>query len=309
MGDTSGQDGTPRLSHALVVAVAGALAAAHLLKGLARIPAEPGTGLAITAAALALVALQLRHLPPGLRRPAVAPAVWTAAELTVAGLAVLPLGVSIGLLCLPAGSLLLERRRLPLLGLCAAAAVIEATRSGSVRDTLDMTLTVALGGVMLYAVTTLALLATRVHGARLTLAAAAVTSERLRIAAGLRAGLSAGLDEIHGLARQGDPALLNPLLAVARRTLAATRATAAELRSLSLSPRRPAPAPCWTPPVSPPTSGSGTRNRSDRPGRCWRRCCAKRSPRSCGSATRDGARSSPASGPASWCCGWSATAS
>ncbi|WP_327067740.1 sensor histidine kinase [Kitasatospora sp. NBC_01302] len=236
MGDTSGQDGTPRLSHALVVAVAGALAAAHLLKGLARIPAEPGTGLAITAAALALVALQLRHLPPGLRRPAVAPAVWTAAELTVAGLAVLPLGVSIGLLCLPAGSLLLERRRLPLLGLCAAAAVIEATRSGSVRDTLDMTLTVALGGVMLYAVTTLALLATRVHGARLTLAAAAVTSERLRIAAGLRAGLSAGLDEIHGLARQGDPALLDPLLAVARRTLAATRATAAELRSLSLSP-------------------------------------------------------------------------
>lgn len=69
MGDTSGQDGTPRLSHALVVAVAGALAAAHLLKGLARIPAEPGTGLAITAAALALVALQLRHLPPACGAP------------------------------------------------------------------------------------------------------------------------------------------------------------------------------------------------------------------------------------------------
>ncbi|MEW1910924.1 histidine kinase [Kitasatospora sp. NPDC085895] len=226
-----------RPARALVIAVAAALASVHLLKGVARTPAEPGSGTAVVAACLALVALQLRHLRPARTGPAGAPAHpgWTAAELAVGFLAV-GLGASIGLLCLPAASLLLERRRV-LLALAAAGAVlVEAERAVGVREAVDLLVTVALGGVMLYAVTTLALLASRVHAARLTLVASAVTDERLRIAADLRSELSAGLAQIHDLAARQTPQALAPLIAVARRTLAAARATAAELRSLSLAP-------------------------------------------------------------------------
>lgn len=162
--------------------------------------------------------------------------VWTVAEAAVGWLAVVPLGVSIGLLCLPAASLLLERRRVPLVLLGGAAALTEAVRSGSARVTVDLVLILVIGAVMLYAVTTLALLAARVHAARITLAASAVTAERLRIASSLRSGLAEGLREVHGLALRDDPALLDTLIATARGTLAATRATAAELRSLSLAP-------------------------------------------------------------------------
>ncbi|KDN84635.1 histidine kinase [Kitasatospora cheerisanensis KCTC 2395] len=194
-----------------------------------------GRGAAVVAACLALVALQLRHTRPGhdQQGPQLR---WTVAELAVSAVAVGPLGVSVGLLCLPAASLLLERRRL-LLGLLGAGAVlVEALRAATLRDTVDLLLTVALGGTMLYAVTTLALLATRVHAARLALAASAVTDERLRIASSLGSGLSAGLREIHDLAALQRPDVLDELIAVARRTLAAARATAAELRSLSLAP-------------------------------------------------------------------------
>lgn len=201
-GGESGGDVAPRLARALVVAVAAALASAHLLKGLGRIPTAPVTGGAIAAACLALVVLQLRHTrstPARGRGPG-----WAVAELAVAFLAVGPLGVSVGLLCLPAASLLLERRRLLLALFGTGAVLVEALRSASIRDAVDLLLTVALGGVMLYAVTTLALLATRVHAARLTLAAAAVTDERLRIASSLRSELSQGLAEIHGLAVRQD---------------------------------------------------------------------------------------------------------
>ncbi|MEE1828392.1 histidine kinase [Streptomyces sp. BE20] len=231
-------DVAPRSSRALVGGVAAAVASVHLLKGLARVPAEPGAGLAVVVACLLLVAVQLRHVEPGLRRavPAAPPVAWTLTELAVGWLAVVPLGVSIGLLCLPAASLLLERRRTPLFLLGGAAALTEAARSGSARTVVDLMLILVIGAAMLYAVTTLALLATRVHAARLTLAASAVTAERLRIAAGLQAGLAEGLREVRGLALRKDPAVLDALIAAARRTLAATRATAAELRSLSLAP-------------------------------------------------------------------------
>ncbi|MED7948666.1 sensor histidine kinase [Streptomyces sp. BE303] len=231
-------DVAPRSSRALVGGVAAAVASVHLLKGLVRVPAEPGAGLAVVVACLLLVAVQLRHVEPGLRRavPAAPPVAWTLTELAVGWLAVVPLGVSIGLLCLPAASLLLERRRTPLFLLGGAAALTEAARSGSARAVVDLMLILVIGAAMLYAVTTLALLATRVHAARLTLAASAVTAERLRIAAGLQAGLAEGLREVRGLALRKDPAVLDALIATARRTLAATRATAAELRSLSLAP-------------------------------------------------------------------------
>ncbi|MFI8079878.1 histidine kinase [Kitasatospora sp. NPDC086009] len=210
----------------------------HLLKGLARVPGEPGAGVAVVVACVVLVVVQLRHSSSAVRRVlgVVPPGVGTAVELAVGYVAVLGFGVSVGLLCLPAASLLLERRRVlvPLFG--ASAALIELVRSGSVRDAVDMTLIVAIGGVMLYAVTTLALFAARVHAARLALAAAAVTAERLRIATGLRSGLTEGLKEVRDLALRDDPGVLADLIGAARRTLAATRATAAELRSLSLAP-------------------------------------------------------------------------
>ncbi|MFI8460969.1 histidine kinase [Kitasatospora sp. NPDC085464] len=222
-------------ARALVVAVAAALVAVHLLKGLERLPAEPVAGAAVTAACLVLAALQLRHIRPA---PGGAPrwAGWTAVEWAVGFLAVGPLGVSIGVLCLPVASLLLERRRLWLPLFATGAVLAGGARSGGVRDTADLLLTVALGGVMLYAVTTLALLADRVHTARLTLAASAVTDERLRIASSLRSELSAGLARIHGLAVRADPSVLGELIGGARATLAAARATTAELRSLSLAP-------------------------------------------------------------------------
>ncbi|GHF78172.1 two-component sensor histidine kinase [Kitasatospora xanthocidica] len=221
------------------MAVGAALVAVHLLKGLARVPAQPGAGAAVVAACLALVVLQSRHTRPGADGGPVR-AGWTVAELAVAFLAVGPLGVSVGLLCLPAASLLLERRRplrrLLLPPFVGAAVLAAAVRSASVRDTVDLLLTVALGGVMLYTVTRLALLAAGVHAARLTLAASAVTDERLRIASSLRSELSEGLARIRGLAVRADPSVLDPLIAVARGTLAAARATTAELRSLSLAP-------------------------------------------------------------------------
>ncbi|MFE1319651.1 histidine kinase [Kitasatospora phosalacinea] len=246
-----GRDVGPRVARVLVVAVAAALASVHLLKGLGRVPAEPVAGVAVVAGCLALVALQARHHRTGTGRTGwTAWAGWTAVELAVAFLLVGPLGVSIGLLCLPAASLLLERRPLPLLLLVAGAGLVEAVRGADLRDAVDLLLTIALGGTMLYAVTTLALLAGRVRAARLALAASAVTDERLRIASELADALEAGLAEIGALAARGDASvpdeqapspcqhisLLDELIASARRALTAARATAAELRSLSLAP-------------------------------------------------------------------------
>ncbi|RKE20063.1 signal transduction histidine kinase [Streptomyces sp. TLI_171] len=223
------------MGRGLVGAVAVALVAAHLLRGVGRVPAEPGAGLAVVGVCAGLVALQLRHTRPG--PGAVAGwAGWAVVEVAAGFLAVGVFDVSIGLLCLPAASLLLERRRLLLGGFAAGAVAVEALRSTDVRDAVDLLLTVALGGAMLYAVTTLALLASRVHAARLALAASAVTDERLRIASGLGSGLDAGMVAIRALADRQDPAALEELIAEARRTLGAARATAAELRSLSLAP-------------------------------------------------------------------------
>ncbi|MFC8716058.1 histidine kinase [Kitasatospora sp. NPDC057198] len=226
-----GRDVGPRVVRVLVVAVAAALAAAHLLRGLGRVPAEPVAGVAVVVGCLGLVALQSRH-----HRASPGWAGWTAVELAVALLLVGPLGVSVGLLCLPAASLLLERRPLPLVGLVAGAGLVEAVRGAGPRDAVDLLLTIALGGTMLYAVTTLALLADRVRAARLALAASAVTDERLRIASGLAGALDDGLAGIHRLTERQDPSVLDELISSARRTLAAARATAAELRSLSLAP-------------------------------------------------------------------------
>ncbi|RPE33824.1 signal transduction histidine kinase [Kitasatospora cineracea] len=215
----------------LAAAVAVALVLVHLVRGAGRVVAEPAAGVAVVAACLVLAGLQLRHT-----RGAAGWGGWAAVEVGVGFLAVGPLGVSVGLLCLPAASLLLERRRVLLALLVAGAAAVEAGRAAEPREVVDLLLTVALGGAMLYAVTALALLAGRVHGARLELAASAVTDERLRIASALGSGLDAGMARIREAAERRDPAALDGLIDTAQRTLGAVRAAAAELRSLSLAP-------------------------------------------------------------------------
>ncbi|MFJ5883332.1 histidine kinase [Kitasatospora cineracea] len=215
----------------LAAAVAVALVLVHLARGAGRVVAEPAAGVAVVAACLALAGLQLRHT-----RGAAGWGGWAVVEVAVGFLAVGPLGVSVGLLCLPAASLLLERRRVLLALLVAGAAAVEAGRAAELREAVDLLLTVALGGAMLYAVTALALLAGRVHGARLELAASAVTDERLRIASALGSGLDAGMARIRAAAARRDPAVLDGLIDTAQRTLGAVRAAAAELRSLSLAP-------------------------------------------------------------------------
>ncbi|MEY9906543.1 signal transduction histidine kinase [Catenulispora sp. MAP12-49] len=225
MGIT-GSDSPPRLARGLVFAVAAALVSVHVFKAASRIPGDPAAGLTIVAACLAILALEFR------------PATWPrmAAQLVCGFAAVVPAGASVGLLAVPVGAVFLQGLWPLVLPVLGATAWVQVVRTDSVRDTVDMCVTVLLGGMVLYAVTTLAAFAARVHETRLTLAAAAVTTERLRIAEGLDTDLSSGLGRIRELAAKQDPDVLDGLLTDARATLAATRATAADLRSLSLTP-------------------------------------------------------------------------
>ena len=225
-GVTAGTEAAPRLARGLVFAVAAALVSVHFFKALGRLPSDPAAGVTIVAACLVILGLEFRR----------ASFLRVHAQLACAFVAVGAAGSSVGLLAVPVGALFL-RGWWPLVPpVLGAAAWIQAVRTGSVRDTADTVTMVVLGAMMVYAVTTLGALAARVHGTRLTLAAAAVTGERLRIAEGLDAELASGLGRIRELAARHDPALLDRLLADARATLAATRATAADLRSLSLAP-------------------------------------------------------------------------
>ena len=225
MGIT-GSDSPPRLARGLVFAVAAALVSVHVFKAASRIPGDPAAGLTIVAACLAILALEFQ------------PATWPrmAAQLVCGFAAVVPAGASVGLLAVPVGAVFLQGLWPLVLPVLGATAWVQVVRTDSVRDTVDMCVTVLLGGMVLYAVTTLAAFAARVHETRLTLAAAAVTTERLRIAEGLDTDLSSGLGRIRELAAKQDPDVLDGLLTDARATLAATRATAADLRSLSLTP-------------------------------------------------------------------------
>ncbi|NUR29709.1 MAG: hypothetical protein HOV83_28315, partial [Catenulispora sp.] len=226
-GVVSGRtEAAPRLASGLVFAVAAALVSVHFFKAVGRLPSDPGAGITVIAACLAILGLELR--PASLVRVLAQ----LACGFTAVGLG----GASVGLLAVPFGAVLLGGWWYLVPPVLGAATWIQAVRTDSVRDTVDMATTIVLGGMMVYAVTTLGALAARVHGTRLTLAAAAVTAERLRIAEGLDAELASGLEGIRELADRGDPALLDRLLTDARTTLAATRATAADLRSLSLAP-------------------------------------------------------------------------
>jgi signal transduction histidine kinase len=225
MGIT-GSDGAPRLARGLVFAVAAALVSVHFVKASGQVATDPAAGLTIIVACLAILGLELR--------PATWPRVF--AQLACGLVAAVPAGASVGMLAVPVGALFLQGLWPLVLPVLGTAAWVQAVRTDSVRDTVDSCVMILLGGMVLYAVTTLAALAARVHGTRLTLAAATVTTERLRIASGLDAELTSGLTRIRELAAKQDPDVLDRLLLDARATLAATRAAAADLRSLSLAP-------------------------------------------------------------------------
>ncbi|MFD0638655.1 hypothetical protein ACFQ9X_50945 [Catenulispora yoronensis] len=144
-------------------AVAAALVSVHFFKALGRLPSDPAAGATILVACLAVLGLELR--PASLVR--------IATQLGCAFVAVGLAGASVGLLAVPVGAVLLQGWWPLVPPVLGAAAWIQAVRTDSVRDTADTVTMILLGGMMVYAVTTLGALAARVHGTRLTLAAAA----------------------------------------------------------------------------------------------------------------------------------------
>ncbi|TQS27530.1 two-component sensor histidine kinase [Microbispora sp. KK1-11] len=153
-------------------------------------------------------------------------------------------GVSTGILGFLAGSLLLTpahrdtaRVLAPLV--VASAALIDAARGGA---TADATITVVLVSLVVFGLTRLVERAGEMHAARLSLAAAAVAAERLRLAAELNDGLGRSLEVIveggrRALAEPDDAAeVLASVTATARAALADARAASANYRATSLAP-------------------------------------------------------------------------
>ncbi|MEU6425863.1 histidine kinase [Microbispora sp. NPDC046973] len=153
-------------------------------------------------------------------------------------------GVSTGILGFLAGSLLLSRAHrdtarvlAPLV--VASAALIDAARGGA---TADATITVVLVSLVVFGLTRLVERAGEMHAARLSLAAAAVAAERLRLAAELNDGLGRSLEVIVEGGRRalaepdGAAEVLASVTATARAALTDARAASANYRATSLAP-------------------------------------------------------------------------
>ncbi|MEV4296142.1 sensor histidine kinase [Microbispora rosea] len=213
-----------RLARVIVVVVLAALASVYVVAG--------------APIALAVFGVQVLYLLK-LRRwwllAAQAVLVYTA---SVAG------GVSTGILGFLAGSLLLTpahrdtaRVLAPLV--VASAALIDAARGGA---TADATITVVLVSLVVFGLTRLVERAGEMHAARLSLAAAAVAAERLRLAAELNDGLGRSLEVIVEGGRRaiaepdGAGEVLASVTATARAALADARAASADYRATSLAP-------------------------------------------------------------------------
>ncbi|WP_067481315.1 sensor histidine kinase [Actinomadura hibisca] len=216
----------PRTARAIAVAVLAAFTCVYLLAAIS----GPGDAAVVVPLSLAVLALHLPHVLPGLRR---CRGRWLAPVQAVpACVAVLGFGVTVGMLGLVVGALLLRSAwRMAALA-TAAAAVVAAGRAGTAAGALDMTITVGLTGLVSYGLCRLADRFEEAHAARRSLAMAAVEEERLRMAAALNDGVGRGLDTI-AAARPDD---LDATLETTRRALATARAAASELRSLSLAP-------------------------------------------------------------------------
>ncbi|TQS24055.1 two-component sensor histidine kinase [Microbispora hainanensis] len=153
-------------------------------------------------------------------------------------------GVSTGILGFLAGALLLTpahrdtaRVLAPLV--VASAALIDAARGGA---TADATITVVLISLVVFGLTRLVERAGEMYAARLSLAAAAVAAERLRLAAELNDGLGRSLEVIVEGGRRalaepdGAAEVLASVTATARAALTDARAASANYRATSLAP-------------------------------------------------------------------------
>ena len=222
----------PRLARVIVVLAGVALASSQIQNATSRGGGQPWSGILVGAAVAAILVLHFCFTA----RASASPRALAWAALCQAALCLTSgplLGVTSGLTSLPVASLLLARLWAPAALTVAVAAGIDAAHGGAARDVLVLVLMSSLGGVLVYGLARLASLVQAVHAARVTLAAAAVSAERLRIADAVRDSIAGNLASIRSLAEQGDaPAVL----AVALRSTAEARAASADLRSLSLAP-------------------------------------------------------------------------
>jgi signal transduction histidine kinase len=222
----------PRLARVIVVLAGVALASAQISNATSRGAGQPWSGLLVGAATAAILAL---HFCFTARASASARALaWAASCQAVLCIASgVPLGVTAGLTSLPVASLLLARLWIPAAATVAAAAWIDVAHGAAARDVLVLVLMSCLGGLLVYGLARLASLVQAVHAARVSLAAAAVSAERLRVADEVRDAISGNLASIRSLAAAGDA---TGVLEVALRSTAEARAASVELRSLSLTP-------------------------------------------------------------------------
>jgi signal transduction histidine kinase len=222
----------PRLARVIVLLAGLALASSQVPHVTGHGAGQPYSGILVGAATATILALHFWYTA----RAGVAPRALAAAACAQAVLCLasgLPLGITAGLTSLPVASLLLARLWIPAGATVAAAGGIDVAHGAAVRDVLVLVLMSSLGGVLVYGLARLASLVQAVHAARVTLAAAAVSAERLRVADEVRDSISANLAAIRALAAAGDaPGVLE----VALRSTAEARAASVELRSLSLAP-------------------------------------------------------------------------
>ncbi|GGO04269.1 sensor histidine kinase [Microbispora bryophytorum] len=213
-----------RLARVIVVVVLAALASVYVI-----------AGAPIALAVFGVQVLYLLKLRTWWLLAAQAVLVYTA---SLAG------GVSTGILGFLAGSLLLtpahrDTARVLAPFVVASAALIDAARGGA---TADATITVILVSLVVFGLTRLVERAGEMHAARLSLAAAAVAAERLRLAAELNDGLGRSLEVIVEGGRRalaepdGAAEVLASVTATARAALADARAASANYRATSLAP-------------------------------------------------------------------------
>lgn len=222
----------PRLARVIVIFAGVALASSQISDATGGSGGQPWSGIVVGAAAAAIIVLHICFTARASASPRAL--AWAASCQAVLCLASGPLlGVTSGLTSLPVAALLLARLWAPAAATVAVAAGIDVTQGAAPRDVLVFILLSSLGGVLVYGLARLASLVEAVRAARVTLAAVAVSAERLRIADEVRESISGNLAAVRSLAAAGEAAAV---LDVALRSTAEARAASAELRSLSLAP-------------------------------------------------------------------------
>ncbi|RJL32518.1 sensor histidine kinase [Bailinhaonella thermotolerans] len=229
-------DIAPRTARAVTIAVLAALCAVYALAALP----EAGP----VALVAGVFAAQLVYVLPRLSRlrgPAL-----LAVQAALGYALVLGTGASVSVLGFTAGSLLLTGAWPLAAPVLVSAAALQALRTHDALLTLDVTITAILGTLVVYGLTRLTERVDDVHATRMALAVAAVTEERLRIAAELNDRVGRSLDAVHrelaparegaGASRTGEEPDPGRTAEVVREALAGVRAAAADYRSLSLAP-------------------------------------------------------------------------